>query len=529
MGTRIGAACALCCMLMGPPLRAGDRPPDIVLATKGLTKAGITWLLQDDLSLPEGLRAMRAAKAQLEQYTVKRRRLEEQIKNAKAAAAQWEAQYEDVRQREDKATNGDAKIYNRLVASANTLQNNIFQAAAVIDTCTKELNSLSDPQDTYISALVDLSEKMEAAANAYKELAADADVQQALSKLSDTSHFKMRLGPSSQFAEQLPRVRKLREMILSAPVKLQHAGGGVEYLTVSLNGKATQLMILDSGAACVSITWEVARRAGATPGPDDPTRTMEVADGKTVEVKRVLLKTVQVGPFIARDVECLVFPESAKGAMCLLGDSFLRNFVFKVNMKSGELRLSQALDSPPAPKARTASGPTSSPAPDSPADNRWTVIFRSDDPARWNSATRESDAFAVPLDSVPHDIRYLRLRNFEGDSVIIPITADDLRKNAPHGKDKWGWEGRNYDRCKAHHLGVYVQAMPRARTGSIDITQVPGSGFTGYGFGNRVNKDDEQGFVWAGKPIERTVFEVSVTAADLTDAERQHLLGGETQ
>jgi hypothetical protein len=119
-------------------------------------------------------------------------------------------------------------------------------------------------------------------------------------------------------------------------------------------------------------------------------------------------------------------------------------------------------------------------------------------------------------------MKYLRIRDPEGDFRIIPLTYADLGKKVV--RERYGWEGRNYEKARARHLGIVDTKLPRAKTASIDVTQHPGAGYTGYGFGNRVNKDDVQGYVWAGKPVERMVLEIAVTAEELTEEEKGKLL-----
>ena len=46
-----------------------------------------------------------------------------------------------------------------------------------------------------------------------------------------------------------------------------------------------------------------------------------------------------------------------------------------------------------------------------PGRDGWMVVFRSADPAIWNSnVNRSKDDFAISLSAVPDDIKYLRMR-----------------------------------------------------------------------------------------------------------------------
>jgi hypothetical protein len=105
--------------------------------------------------------------------------------------------------------------------------------------------------------------------------------------------------------------------------------------------------------------------------------------------------------------------------------------------------------------------------------------------------------------------------------VIISIIRSELHSRALH--DHSGWEGTVKSRDSALHLGIVQQSLARKR-GSIDVLQLSRDGFTGWGFGNRAGIGDVQGYVWDGKPVKETVFEIAVTNKQLTSDEAQRLL-----
>src|SRR5438552_471216 len=91
-------AVAMLCALLTPPLafaveQKNSSPPsspDEVLKSSGLAKVGLFYLLDADAKLPDGLRAIRKAEAQLQAYAAKRRAIEADIDKAKNFAIQWE-------------------------------------------------------------------------------------------------------------------------------------------------------------------------------------------------------------------------------------------------------------------------------------------------------------------------------------------------------------------------------------------------------------------------------------------------------
>lgn len=167
-----------------------------------------------------------------------------------------------------------------------------------------------------------------------------------------------------------------------------------------------------------------------------------------------------------------------------------------------------------------ANAPAPTPAPHT--DGAWTVLFKSDNPELWNTDTHGDAGYAVPLDRAPHSLRYLRIRNEAGRYAIIALTFDDLQKKAIG--DSVGWEGTNYTGARSRHLGIIDKSFNRNYTNAIDVTQRPGAGWTGWGFGNLVNTGG-QGYAWEGHPVPKAPFEFAVTSGDLTAAEHEHLVG----
>jgi hypothetical protein len=68
---------------------------------------------------------------------------------------------------------------------------------------------------------------------------------------------------------------------------------------------------------------------------------MTIADGSQIEGFVSKLKSVRLGQFTVGDVECVVLPDSVKGAENLLGGSFLRHFVYRMDLGAGELHMAQ--------------------------------------------------------------------------------------------------------------------------------------------------------------------------------------------
>lgn len=154
----------------------------------------------------------------------------------------------------------------------------------------------------------------------------------------------------------------------------------------------------------------------------------------------------------------------------------------------------------------------------------WTVIFRSDDPSIWNTATSKGkDRLAIPLAKVRSDIKYLKLTDVSRRrSAIIEMTAKRLGDTSE--QNGIGWCGSNNLSNNARHLGIFNPNWSDRKRGNILIYSENLRVGRGWGFGNRYILSDVQGYTWDGAPIEKTVFEIAVKSAPLTSDETRRLL-----
>lgn len=154
----------------------------------------------------------------------------------------------------------------------------------------------------------------------------------------------------------------------------------------------------------------------------------------------------------------------------------------------------------------------------------WKVLFRSADPAVWNTDTNRGREFAVPLSKAPLGFRYLRLTELsKGNFVVIEMTRNRLGKLSE--ENGYGWNGTNENRWNGRHLGVYDLARKDGMRGTVCIhTPAPFQAYRGWGFGHRSGIDDIQAYTWDGKPVDQTGFEIAVKAGPLTPDESRRLL-----
>jgi hypothetical protein len=165
---------------------------------------------------------------------------------------------------------------------------------------------------------------------------------------------------------------------------------------------------------------------------------------------------------------------------------------------------------------------------------RWTILFRSADPALWDTDARGANGkqIAIPLKWAPATFKYLRLRRMDtGAAIIIPLTRDQL-ENAKLPKSEAGtwWNGSNKDEYKGRHLGI-VQG-PRNKWPELkDLVAVMNDGWDGFGgsgFGHKCFFNDGQHYCWRGREIGWTVFEIAVSDGPLGSNEMGSLVASST-
>ncbi len=114
-------------------------------------------------------------------------------------------------------------------------------------------------------------------------------------------------------------------LLLASPAaasvaELKANGQGHFVTRAEINGRAVLVMI-DTGATAVALSYEDAREAGLRPGSLDFNVPVGTANGIT-KAARIMLDRVEVDGVRVRDVEGLVLPEGAMQGS-LLGMSYL--------------------------------------------------------------------------------------------------------------------------------------------------------------------------------------------------------------
>jgi aspartyl protease family protein len=198
----------------------------------------------------------------------------------------------------------------------------------------------SEARTKFVDSLNAVAPKVEALAAKYKELAADPAVKAALDKVSARGNPKLAAGPSPDFTKAIDEVATWRSQLDSEAIPLRESHG-VYTVEAILNGGEPLRLLVDTGASHVTLPFEVAEKLNLTPGENDATVQMKLANGAIIEGKLMTLKSVRVGRFTAANVSCVVLQQGLPDPPIILGTSFLNRFVVKLSQSARELYLTE--------------------------------------------------------------------------------------------------------------------------------------------------------------------------------------------
>jgi len=147
------------------------------------------------------------------------------------------------------------------------------------------------------------------------------------------------------------------------------------------------------------------------------------------------------------------------------------------------------------------------------AGGGWTVVFSSDDPAKWKTDFGSPgegqwghylSGFPVPMTEV------LLLRVATGETKIVSGIAHSALYSCSKGDDATFWDGSLWHNWNAYHLGVCNTISVNGQTGYIITCASCNGNRQSWGFGHRGWLDDQQGWGWHSLQLGPTVFTIAV-------------------
>jgi clan AA aspartic protease (TIGR02281 family) len=363
-------------------LRASDTSPEDVLKSHDLKRVGTTYVLPAESELQKKTTALKVLSGQLGFAVRRHQNNEREIEDQKGMLRellQRRVALNDTIAGLDQQLNamaGPARVNPFVAAQRNDVVIQRNQLVANINGVTDRIGLIqnsqgSDPKvrdqiqaevsrrrESFIQAVLDLRQLVDSASSSYAEVAQNAEVKAALDALGRTSKSKPKLGPSSQFLDNVKLLERIEKTVITDTADL-HKEGGVFWVNVTFNGKVTRRMVFDTGASLTTIPAELAAEMGLSPSPSDAVVVCETADGTKVEARQKTIPSMRVGRFTINNVDCAVMPANKGNIAPLLGQSFHRHFTYKFTPESGHLVMSR-VELPDQPQAKPTRSPKSS-------------------------------------------------------------------------------------------------------------------------------------------------------------------------
>jgi aspartyl protease family protein len=340
-------------------LAADEKEAKKTLEAKGIRVSSTGLTLADEANLSKGLRdAPKLRKAVVDAENELALREAKLVENKQAITRLTQLNVQ-LNAQLTVATDNETRIKLIGANNANAGQIRLLeQSGEQIAEQLKAARAKSgDAREKYIQTVLDMRRLADAISDRYKTLATDADVKAALAELSEARSKTLDLAESRSFQSFLQQLKRLEETVLSESIPLRREGRTL-YVSVVLDGKHTQEMVLDSGANLISLPRDVAMKCGIEIKSSDPAVILELADGSRIRGNRVTLHSVRIGQFTVENVECAVLGPEAVKAVPLLGMSFLGNFKFEVNAEKGTLTMVK-VETPGQPSTKSTARPKS--------------------------------------------------------------------------------------------------------------------------------------------------------------------------
>lgn len=332
--------------LIIPAAASGDESSaEEILKEKNLRKVGTVYALADESKLSQ----MMSQTAKLKRLALDAGKALVNAERLLAAKKQTLAQMKlkhvelstaltNVRTVEDN---------NRLVGMLNSLAGQIdvgSQDQAAENNLKQARSKANEAREAFAQHVIDMRSLFDSVQDRYELLKVDPAVIQALKDLNKTSEKEITLGPSKSVGSFDRQLSKIEETVLSEEIVARIGNGNLLYVSAVFDGKETIEIAVDTGASSIVLSWDLAEQLGLKPGPDSRRAIFVMADGRQTEGRIVTAKSVRVGKFTVEDVECAVLGPENTNVEPLLGQSFLENFIYKIDSGRGVISITRIED-----------------------------------------------------------------------------------------------------------------------------------------------------------------------------------------
>ncbi len=332
----------------------GGKSPQEVFADRGLTTLGYWLKLPNEDAVHDGVWAIQQTSEGMRSESAVRRNFRFEYDTDRKTLDDLENQYLEADKAYDASVNQGKSInhtntefYNHWIEENNLLVGKRTDLGIEIDKEQRAIEDLKareaeveDSRARYIGLVMDIGTRAESVDAAYKKLAQDSELSDAIAKYNQTSQPALRLGPTDNFSDDLKYIRQCVKDVVSAPVPVTKDPSGGLHVQAYLNDKLMDTMTWDTGADTVLLSAATAEALGIDTQQGQK-MCARVADGRTVTATRTVLKSIRLGAFTLWDVDCVVLPpmNGVSKSDDLLGDTFQSHFLSRLDQRTGQLQL----------------------------------------------------------------------------------------------------------------------------------------------------------------------------------------------
>lgn len=247
----------------------------------------------------------------------------------------------------------DVVTNNRLVGAINTLEARLrllYQQKEKLSKSESDVHAnISKARDAFVAQVLTMREIADNLIREYQR--PDRTTSSLLRQYNQLNNSNVSLEPTSVFEANLRKLGELESEVLTEEIPLRR-DRNTYWAGVKIGDEVVD-MIVDSGASLISLPYEDALKLGLKPEDDDPEILLSLADGSLVTARKMTIDLVRLGPFTAKNVDCVVMEAKAVNAEPLLGMSFLSNFKFELDAGKSVLRITDIGESEDRPRDRT--------------------------------------------------------------------------------------------------------------------------------------------------------------------------------
>ncbi len=334
----------LAVVMLAPAVAAADELAD---ARAALEKAGIRVsptgvVLAKEAELTKELGKSAALKRNVLQTDKDLRTAEFQYESMQRSMTQLRQQHVQLSAQLAGINPNDVTSNNKLVAALKVIEGQLElgkdQRTSLETQAKASRAKANEAREAYIDLAIAARSVADEIESEYRSKSADSEVKAALDRYNKAAGKQFALAPTAALTANLRRLKQLEDTVLSDSIELRDEGKTMR-VSVVVNGKYQQDMVLDSGASLISLPPAVAAKLGLKPSDKDPRIVLQLADGSEIDGRLMKLASVRVGKFSVENVECAVLGEGAVAAEPLLGMSFLEHFKFEVDSAGKKLTM----------------------------------------------------------------------------------------------------------------------------------------------------------------------------------------------